>query len=118
MHDVQIHEVVIQVGDIDAAITFYTQVCGFDFVRTVEHEGQKVAELDADGQRVTLVPALRGGVQLALRTSDARAEQRRLRRKGVTVHGEGPVEVAGGAWLAFEDPWGNKLGWWQDAPRT
>ncbi|HWB72162.1 MAG TPA: VOC family protein [Egibacteraceae bacterium] len=108
-----IHEVIVQVGDVEAAIAFYTDVVGFTYVRTVEHEGAKVVELDADGQRVTLVPSRAPGVRLALGTRDARAEQRRLRRAGVTMHAKSPVEVAGGAWLSFEDPWGNRLGYWQ-----
>jgi catechol 2,3-dioxygenase-like lactoylglutathione lyase family enzyme len=109
-----IHEVIISVGDLEAAVDFYGRVCGFAYVRTVEHDGARVVEMDADGQRVTLVPAATPGVRLALRRDNARAEYRRLKRANATVHHNGPVEVAGGAWLSFEDPWGNALGFWQD----
>lgn len=112
----EIHEVIVQVGDVDAAIAFYTDVVGFAFVRTVEHEGAKVAELDADGQRVTLVPFSAPGVRLALGTRDAQAEQRRLERAGVRLHSDAPIQVAGGTWLGFEDPWGNRFGYWQEPP--
>ena len=109
-----IHEVIIEVGDVATAVEFYTKVVGFKLVRTVEHGGRKAAELDADGQRVSLVGTGGPAVRFALRTADVRAEQRRLARHKVEhVAGE-PVDAPGGSWLGFTDPWGNRLGYWQE----
>lgn len=108
-----ISEVIIHVGDVDAAVAFYTDVCGFDHVRTLDHEGAKVAEMDAGGQRVSLVSARKPGVQLALASDDVAAERRRLKRLKVPMNAEKPEDVDGGAWLPFTDPWGNHLGFWQ-----
>jgi catechol 2,3-dioxygenase-like lactoylglutathione lyase family enzyme len=112
---VGIHEVIIEVGDIAEAVEFYTKVVGLKLVRIVEEGGAKAAELDADGQRVSLVASGGPGVRFALRTTNVRAERRRLGRHSVEpVPGE-PVEAAGGAWLGFTDPWGNRLGYWQES---
>lgn len=108
-----IHEVVIEVGDVAAAVDFYTKVVGFKLVRTVDEGRAKAAELDAGGQRVTLVASGGPGVRLALPSKDVKADRRRLGRHGVET-GDEPVETAGGAWLDFSDPWGNRLGYWQD----
>jgi catechol 2,3-dioxygenase-like lactoylglutathione lyase family enzyme len=109
----RIHEVIIEVGDVDAAVTFYTEVIGMRHVRTVEHGGASIAELDADGQRVTLAPADTSGVRLALATASVRSRERRLRSVQAQIEGAGPVAVDGGRWLGFEDPWGNRLGFWE-----
>lgn len=108
-------EVIIQVGDVDEAVQFYVDVCGFTHLRTVEHEGTTVAEMDAWGQRVSLVPAGGPGVQLAIPTDNAKAAQRRLKRMKVALE-QGIREVDGASWLPFADPWGNQLGYWQPAP--
>jgi catechol 2,3-dioxygenase-like lactoylglutathione lyase family enzyme len=99
--DVHIHEVIIEVGDIDAAIGFYRDVLGLVHVRTVEHDGARIAEMDADGQRVSLVAGERSGVRLAFE-----------------AEGGGPVDVDGGRWLGFADPWGNRLGCWEPEDGT
>lgn len=111
-----ISEVIIQVGDVDAAVAFYVEVCGFEHVRTAEHEGESVAELDAGGQRVSLVAAPAPGVLLALETPDIAATRRRLKRAKTPLDADRPEEVEGGRWLPFRDPWGNQLGWWQPGP--
>lgn len=112
----RIHEVIIQVGDVDAAVRFYTEGCGLRLVRTVTHEGSPVAELDAGGQRVTLIPAGAPGVVLALSAGeDLSAEGPRLAEAGATLDAEEPVALEGGAWLPFRDPWGNRLGLWRSA---
>lgn len=108
-----IHEVIIQVGDIDAAVAFYGDVCGFEHVRTVEHESAHVAEMHMQGQRISLVQADEPGVHLALATEDAEAARRRLKRTKATLDAEGAQDVDGASWLPFQDPWGNKLGYWQ-----
>jgi len=112
---VGIHEVIIEVGDVTSAVEFYTKVVGFKLVRIVEQGGRKAAEMDADGQRVSLVGAGGPGVRFALRSADVRAEQRRLGRHKVDKVAPQPVEAAGGSWLGFTDPWGNRLGYWQES---
>lgn len=109
-----IHEVIIEVGDVTTAVDFYTKVVGFKLVRIVEHNGRKAAELDADGQRVSLVGTGTPGVRFALRSADVRADQRRLARHKVEHVAQTPAEVPGGVWLGFTDPWGNRLGYWQE----
>lgn len=110
----RIQELIIQVGDIEQAVAFYTKVVGLKHVRTVEHEGATVAELDADGQRVTLMPSSSPGMRLALQVPSIQARRRRLGREKVSMADGGPVELAGGAWLSFTDPWGNQLGYWEE----
>jgi catechol 2,3-dioxygenase-like lactoylglutathione lyase family enzyme len=110
---VRIHEVIIEVGDLDAAIAFYTEVVGLRHVRTVEASGRRLAELDAEGQRVSLVTTDRPRLRLAFETASVRGRQRRLRKHGVEADGGGHVDVDGGRWLGFADPWGNRLGFWE-----
>jgi catechol 2,3-dioxygenase-like lactoylglutathione lyase family enzyme len=109
---VRIHEIIIEVGDVEGAIAFYTDVVGMRHVRTVEHGEARVAELDADGQRVSLVPG-EGGIRLAVESASARGRERRLRKHDVEPDGGGHIEVDGGRWLGFADPWGNRLGFWE-----
>jgi predicted enzyme related to lactoylglutathione lyase len=109
----RIHEVIIEVGDVDSAITFYTEVVGLTHVRTVTQGDHRVAELDADGQRVTLVPGESPRIRLAFETASARGRQRRLDKHDVPVRNPGLVEVPGGRWLGFADPWNNELGFWE-----
>ena len=104
-------EIIITVTDVDAAIDFYADACRFKHVRTVVHEGMKVAELDAFGQRVTLVAGDQPSVQLVLETSNVRADHRRLTLLNATA--EEPVAVVGGDWLPFADPAGNRLAYWK-----
>lgn len=105
-------EIIITVTDVDEAIAFYTEACRFSHVRTVVHEGAKVAELDADGQRVTLLGGHQPGIRLVMDTKNVRADHRRLARLGVDGAGE-PTEVVGGTWLAVDDPSGNNLAFWK-----
>lgn len=107
------HEVIIHVGDVAAAVAFYTEVCGLRHVRDLDHDGATLAQLDADGLRVLLVAAAGPGMQLSLPTADAEADEGRVKAAGATVHGP-PEQVGSGVWLSFEDPWGNRLGFWQD----
>ena len=105
-------EIIITVADVDAAIAFYSDACRFRHVRTVVHEGAKVAELDADGQRVTLVAGDEPGVRLVMDSDNIRASHRRLQRVGARTTDE-PVSVVGGEWLPFSDPSGNGLAFWK-----
>ena len=105
-------EIILTVPDVDAAVAFYTQVCRFALVRTLDHDGTTVAELDADGQRVTLVPGAQAGVRLVMDSANPRADHRRLTRHGLDV-GEAPMAVAGGTWIGFTDPFGTGLGYFQ-----
>ncbi len=107
-------EIIITVVDVDAAIGFYTEACRFRHVRTVVHEGAKAVEMDASGQRVTLVAGEEPSVRLVMDTRNIRADHRRLTRLGVE-HLADPVEVIGGAWLPFTDPSGNDLAYWKPA---
>lgn len=108
-----IHEVIIEVGDVEAAVAFYTEVAGMVHVRTVDTQHGAVAELDADGQRVSLVPSRAPAIRLALGTPSVRGCLRRLRKQGVASHDPAPTEIEGGRWLGFSDPWGNRLGFWE-----
>ena len=105
-------EIIITVTDVDAAIGFYTEACRFKHVRTIVHEGAKVAELDAGGQRVTLVGGDRADIRLVMDAENIRADHRRLTRLAVPTGGD-PAEVIGGTWLAFTDPSGNSLAYWK-----
>ncbi len=112
---VRIAEVVVAVGDVDAAADFYRTVCGFAVVRVVGEGAGRVAELDAGGQRVTLVARPAPGVVLALATPDAREEAARIGRlRGVRAEVGDPVQVEGGTWVPVADPWGNRIGLWQE----
>ncbi len=106
-------EVIITVTDLDAAIAFYTDACRFRLVRTVDVDDVRVAELDAQGQRVTLVPGAAPGIQLVLPSGNARSEQRRLARNGRAAEVKAPVQAPGGTWVSFTDPSGNRLAYWQ-----
>lgn len=113
----RIAEVVIAVGDVDAAADFYRTVCGFAVVRVVGEGAGRVAELDADGQRVTLVARPAPGVVLAIATPDAREEAARIGRlRGARAQLGDPVQVEGGTWVQVTDPWGNHIGLWQERP--
>jgi catechol 2,3-dioxygenase-like lactoylglutathione lyase family enzyme len=112
-HVLRIHEVIIEVGDVDAAISFYTEVIGLRHVRTVTQDDVRIAELEADGQRVTLLPSENPRVRLAFEAASARGRQRRLAKHEIAAHDPGPVDVPGGRWLGFADPWGNELGFWE-----
>lgn len=105
-------EIIITVADVDAGVAFYTEACRFKHVRTVVHEGAKVVELDAGGQRVTVVAGEQPGVRLVLDSSNVRADYRRLTRLAAELDGE-PADVAGGTWLGFRDPAGNPLAYWK-----
>lgn len=107
-------EIIITVADVDDAIGFYTEACRFRHVRTVVHEGAKAAEMDANGQRVTLVAGDKPSVRLVMDTANIRADHRRLTRVGAEVEGD-PLTVVGGTWLSFMDPSGNSLGYWKPA---
>lgn len=107
-------EIIITVADVDAAVAFYTEACRFAHVRTIVNEGAKVVELDADGQRVTVV-AGQPAIRLVMEAGNIRADHRRLNRLGVDTPDE-PVTVIGGMWLPFTDPSGNPLAYWKPDP--
>jgi predicted enzyme related to lactoylglutathione lyase len=110
-------EIIITVADVDAAVAFYTEACRFRHVRTVVHEGAKAVEMDAGGQRVTLVAGEQPSVRLVLDSRNIRADHRRLSRLGAELAGE-PADVIGGTWLAFADPAGNPLAYWKPATES
>jgi predicted enzyme related to lactoylglutathione lyase len=105
-------EIIITVADVDAAVGFYTEACRWRHVRTVEHDGATAAELDAGGQRVTLIPGEHSSIRLVMDTGNIRADHRRLTRLGVQTGGD-PVSAGDGTWLPFTDPAGNPLGYFK-----
>lgn len=110
----RIHEVVLIVGDLDEAVRFYTEVVGLRLVRVADQEGGSVAELDADGTRLSLVAGQPPATHVALRTDDLAGDRRKLRRSNADCDAS-PTATAEGTWLGFRDPWGNQLGLWEDA---
>lgn len=107
-------EVVIHVGDLDEAITWYGDACGWSLVRALRDDAVPIAELDTgSAQRVSLVADGASGIELAIGSRDVRAERRRLRRRRAADVGE-PVVIAGGTWLPAADPWGNRIGFLDD----
>lgn len=108
----RVHEIVLSVGDVDEAVRFYTEVVGFRLVRVVEQQGRTVAELDAGGQRVSLIPGPRAEVHVALATGDLSAARRQLQRSDAECDDQ-PTSTPEGTWLGFRDPWGNRLGLWE-----
>lgn len=106
----EIEETIVAVGDIDAAVLFYVEACGFRHIRTVQRASGSVAELEAGGRRVTLVPG-GPGCTLALRSDDVGADADRLRQAGARV-GEAR-DVDGARYAPVTDPWGNALGLWR-----
>lgn len=108
----RIHEVVVHVGDLDEGIAFYSGVCGFEFIRTVEEAEQRVAVLDAGGVRLTLLEDQEAGITLALPSRGVAGDRERLERQGVPDAGSA-IHTDAGGWLAFTDPWGNRLGFWE-----
>ena len=109
-------EIIITVTDVDAGVAFYTEACRFKHVRTVVHEGAKVVELDADGQRVTIVAGEQPGIRLVMESTNVRADHRRLTRLAAAMDAD-PVDVVGGTWLGFTDPGGNALAYWKPAEK-
>jgi catechol 2,3-dioxygenase-like lactoylglutathione lyase family enzyme len=106
-----VDHVAINVEDVPAAITFYTEVLGL----TQNHErpdfGFPGAWLDAGGQQVHLIelpPAPNVGQHFALLYADLDAVVAALRAQGLEVSDPNPSGP--GRHQAFTtDPWGNSI---------
>lgn len=109
-----ISELIITVGDLDEAVTFYTETLGMDYVRRRTVDGGSVVQLTAGGARVSLLQGATPGVRVVLETTDIHAVGRRLARRGVDLPAP-PTTAAGSTVLPFADPWGNPLAYWEPA---
>lgn len=108
-------EIVLTVRDVDAAVTFYTETVGLDYVRRERIDGVSIVVLAAGDVRVSLLPGSPSSARLVLRTADIGADHRRLGRRDVEMPLE-PTAAGGGKVLPFADPWGNPLAFWEPAP--
>jgi catechol 2,3-dioxygenase-like lactoylglutathione lyase family enzyme len=105
-----VHHVSINVGDVAAAVAFYTGVLGLQLRSDRPDFGFGGAWLDAGGQQVHLiegdVPPSRGQ-HFALEVDDLAAVVDELRGRGVAV--SDPVKVAAGLQAFLNDPAGNSV---------
>ncbi|MDQ3932146.1 MAG: VOC family protein [Actinomycetota bacterium] len=110
----RLREVVVEVGDVAAAVRFYGGR-GLDLVKQGRWEGGDYAELcDPEGVKLLLVEG-EGGVRLAFSVADARDALASAAAAGATV--QQPVTPGGGGlWGTGVDPWGNPIGFWSPAP--
>jgi catechol 2,3-dioxygenase-like lactoylglutathione lyase family enzyme len=103
-----IHHVSLNVGDVEAAIGFYTDVLGMTVREDRPDFGFGGAWLDAGSQQIHLIagdvpPSL--GQHLALRVDDLDAAITELRARSIEVSDASPVGTSRQAFLA--DPSGN-----------
>lgn len=107
-----IAELIITVGSLDEAVTFYTDTVGLDYLRRVRVDDESVVLLGAGGTRVALVEGDQPSVRVAFVTEDVGGDHRRLERRGITMAVE-PTRARGGTVLPFADPWGNPMAFWE-----
>ena len=108
MRPLAVHHVSVNVDDVPAALTFYTDVLGLEPRSDRPDFGFGGAWLDAGGQQVHLVegsPPPGRGQHFALLVDDLDATVAELRGRGVEVSDPGPVGPSRQAFLA--DPAGN-----------
>lgn len=95
-----LNHVALEVGDVDAALAFYSRLMAFD---DGGRHGAQMAFLDAGDQFLALAattdPAAGGDRHLGLVVDDRAALEHALRETG--------AEVLPGRGLSFRDPWGN-----------
>lgn len=111
-----IAEIIITVGDVDEALSFYTETVGMEYLRRIRVDDASVVLLAAGDVRIALVPGSEADVRVAVASDDVDADQRRLERRGVAP----PVAITrstGGRVLPFTDPWGNHLAFWEQSER-
>ena len=105
-----VHHVSINVGDVDEAVGFYTEVLGLRLRSDRPDFGFAGAWLDAGDQQVHLIegatPDARGQ-HFAVRVEDLDAVVAELRRRGATVSDAVPVGASRQAFL--DDPSGNAV---------
>jgi catechol 2,3-dioxygenase-like lactoylglutathione lyase family enzyme len=97
----------LPVRNLDASVTFYTEVLDFRII----HRFEQVAYLAGPGTTIALRPGPipdNPGVHIGFLVRDLKEEQRTLKRKGVTFLGD-PVEASVSWVMFFNDPDGNSL---------
>ena len=105
-----VHHVSINVSDVPAALTFYTEVLGLTPRSDRPDFGFGGAWLDVGGQQVHLIEGTvpeRRGQHFALRVDDIDAAIAELRAKGVEVADAKPVGTGRQTFLL--DPSGNMV---------
>lgn len=110
MRPLGVHHVSINVDDVDAALTFYTEVLGLTVRPDRPDFGFPGAWLDAGGQQVHLIGAPAPpakGQHFAIRVEDLRAVVGELRDRGIAVGDAKPVGSSIQAFL--NDPSGNQI---------
>lgn len=111
-----------EVGDMDAAIAFYTEKLGLElmFRKVDEEHGEAFAFLELDGGNLELLQSLAPGAKppaaqpappwcphLALVTDNMDELVARVKANGITIL-KGPLHVEGLArWIYLSDPDGN-----------
>jgi len=108
MEPLGVHHVSINVADVDAALTFYTEVLGLTQRSDRPDFGFPGAWLDAGGQQLHLIGGSvpKGeGQHFALRVADLDATVEELRARGVQVGDPSPVGTGRQAFVM--DPSGN-----------
>ncbi len=108
MEPLGVHHVSINVGDVDAALSFYTDVLGFTQRDDRPDFGFPGAWLNAGGQQLHLIGAAvpKGeGQHFAVQVADLDCVIAELRERGIEVSDASPVGSGRQAFLA--DPSGN-----------
>jgi glyoxylase I family protein len=110
MEPLGVHHVSINVGDVEEALAFYTDVLGFQVRQDRPDFGFGGAWLDVGGQQVHLiegqVPDARGQ-HFAVRVDGLDAVIAELRARGINVSDPVPVGPSRQAFL--DDPSGNAI---------
>lgn len=117
MGGTRLREVVVEVGDVTAAVGFYRRR-GFHLTKHSRWEGGDYAELSGpegcpEGLKLVLVEG-DGGVRLTFSVDDARAALADAAADGAIIQQPARL-VGGGLWGTAVDPWGNPLGFWSPA---
>ncbi|HMC52151.1 MAG TPA: VOC family protein [Acidimicrobiales bacterium] len=110
MKALAVHHVSINVGDVDEAVRFYTEVLGLSRRADRPELGVDGAWLDAGGQQVHLIqgePPPSRGQHFAVLVSDLDLAVGELRSSGLTVSDPSPVGAGHQAFLS--DPSGNLI---------
>lgn len=114
-----VHHVSINVGDVDGAVRFYTEVLGLSPRADRPELGVQGAWLDAGAQQLHLIraePPPGRGQHFALLVEDLEGVVAELRSTGVTV--SDPSAVGTGRQAFLNDPAGNLIELHQAGPRS
>lgn len=106
-----VHHVSLNVGDLEQAARFYTEILGLEILPRPDF-GFPGMWLDAGAQQIHLMQvehhATPGGQHFALRVADLDAAAKELAAKGVDLRG--PFEIPGAGRQCFlRDPAGNLI---------